>query len=239
MGIKNTQNWSNFGDINFYDYGGCLVKRTYEDTKYPELASVFDVIQYIPEVDDDENHVAIGIHSIDIDEIKDNAELKHALLYAVGLEEHESKEMFDIMSPENWAKELAEYRGLSYASSPYSIYYGGSKEDFLVSKTEAVQFMRTYGVSSEISGFYSRIIEEWEETKEKAEENGEELTFVDFLREKYLNNKTNPPEVGSDELDISDITDEEVERLLEIMDQPQTVCISDIKVDAVACRELS
>lgn len=224
--MNKMEKWQNFGDVNFYEYGGCLVQRAHtaeERDAYPTLANMYAVIMYNPEVNDaDEGRVMIGVQTIDLDDIDD--ELKFDLLYAIGEELRVDEPMFNIMAPETWAKELAEYRGYDGAMAPFKM-YAWDRNDYLVSKAAAVRFMRNQGVDVEISGFYDRIIEEYEEMCDDVLERYSycNISFSEFLREKLKRNKENPPEDTSDELDISDITNEEIKYLLERVGEDVTV----------------
>lgn len=228
--MNTTEKWQNFGDVNFYEYGGCLVQRAHtaeEREAFPTLANMYAVILYNPEVDDeDKGRVMVGVQTVDIDDIND--ELKRDLLYVIGEEARIDESMFDIMAPEMWAKELAEYRGYNGAMAPFKM-YGWDRNDYLVSKAAAVRFMRNNGVDAETSGFYDRVMEEYEEMCDDVLERYSycNISFTEFLREKLKSNKENPPKETSDELDISDITDEEIKYLLNLEGKNATV--SDIR----------
>ena len=231
--MNKTEIWQNFGDVNFYEYGGCLVQRAHtaeEREAYPTLANMYAVIYYNPEVDDaDEGRVMIGVQTIDLDDIDDG--LKRDLLYAIGEESRVDEPMLDIMAPEMWAKELAEYRGYNGAMAPF-VMYAWDRNDYLVSKAAAVRFMRNQGVDAKTSGFYDQIIEEYDEMCEDVLKRYSQcnISFAEFLQEKLRRNKKNPPEDTSDELNISDITNEEIKNLLERVGEDATV--ASIRADA-------
>ena len=112
----NKEKWNNYGDVDFYTYGGCLVRHSCSEAArktYPSLKDMYSVIMYNPELyDDEEGRVLIGVQEIDVSDI-DN-ELKLALLLAIGEEHRADEPMFSIMSPLMWAKELAEYALANY-----------------------------------------------------------------------------------------------------------------------------
>lgn len=199
--MENTEKWVNLGDVHFYAWGGCLVRHSLseeERKEYPSLNNLFDVITLYPDCDDEEQ-LAICLQRVDVDDI--DFALKRDLLYAIGEESRKDEPMEKIMSPEMWAKELAEYNGFNGEApgNPYP-----SREDFFVPKAVAVRFMRDHGVDAEVSGFYERIMEEYDDCSE-------DCSLADFLRMKLSEAADN---CSQDVLDISDITDDEIRYLL-------------------------
>lgn len=137
--------WSNYGDKNFLDYGGCLLRDT-------ASKHIFDVIDFDPEqvdVKDEDGSVVEAIHvfvaflTVDIDEDWIDWQFVYRLH---GLEDHDSEMRLTDFTPQ----ELAVLAVNSYSEFDFSPVFPSTSiqgapypGDCLL--TEAMEFMSAYG----------------------------------------------------------------------------------------------
>lgn len=145
--MENKQKWKNFGDINYIAYGGCLVRKHWDEEtlkEHPEWNTEFDVFQLITEAGDKGNQLAATFHCIDV---KDYEKEKKDILFYIGLEDKVDLPMEEIMSMEMWAKEIVEY-GDGTQPSSYISDYPESWEDCFLTEEELRDWLEKLGVET-------------------------------------------------------------------------------------------
>lgn len=154
---KRTYRWNNYGDINFIQNGGCLVR----ETDYPECYEVMYLHTDLHVSKENYKVPMIVAHCfVDLSDWlqPDNKKRKEFLKEYGFLEEDfipsslEEKQLFCSMLVDNWGSTIWEFNptfpkitGLNCYSCPYPFEYAFF-EKMIVSKTIAVKFMREYGV---------------------------------------------------------------------------------------------
>lgn len=144
--------WENFGDVNFLEYGGCLVKEHWTEE---ELASIknpenmkhcYDVFYLNAECGED---IYAALCCVDLtDEWLD----WNGMFYTTGQEEKIGMSLKDLMeestiSPKFWAKEMVEYMGIqnfcpiSFKNAQYPEGY----DEFILSKDELIEWLHGLG----------------------------------------------------------------------------------------------
>ena len=149
--MENTNTWKNLGDVNFLQYGGCLVRKSYteeHDKEYPTLANYYEVISLIPD-SNNEDFVLAGICSIDLE---DYVETDSIFDYA-GYPELAGKKLQEIIKEigaEAFAAYIVSYYGVGNlcGESPKSR-YPMEKTDWMVTRKEAEEWLKEYGWSEE------------------------------------------------------------------------------------------
>jgi len=99
--------WINYGDINYFEHGGCQVRPTYSEEeikKYPALNSVYDVFYLIREGE----LILAALCTVDVDDSWIDIS---GVLKAIGLEDQADKK-YGGLTPERFACELVEYYGV-------------------------------------------------------------------------------------------------------------------------------
>lgn len=129
--------WKNYGDINFFEYGGCQVRPTYskeEIKEYPLLESVYDVFYLIRE---GELTIA-ALCTVDTDDSWINVP---EVLRAIGLEDKDGK--YGGLSPERFACELVQYYGVQEF---HPIFYNNN---FCIKDKELKEWMEHLNIKKE------------------------------------------------------------------------------------------
>ena len=122
--------WTNYGDVNFIEHGGCQVKKTYSDEeikRYPRLNSTYDVFFVYRE---DETIIAT-LCTVDVDDSWINLE---DVLYPIGLEDR-INEKYGGLQPDFFAKECVETLGYMEFSP---IFY---KDSIYLTEEELIRWM--------------------------------------------------------------------------------------------------
>ncbi len=139
--------WTNYGDVNFIEYGGCLIKPHWTEEelkKFPELSNMYDVFYLHTEVGDDGDKKAAVLCTVDISDTWIN---KKDILYAIGLEKLKDKPMEEIMKPELWAKEIVEYYGpFVFDGVAYHQMYPIFWADAIISDEDIIKWMNELGI---------------------------------------------------------------------------------------------
>lgn len=169
--IENGKAWKNFGDVNFLEYGGCLVRPSYsteEITKYPGLKSCFDVLNVDPEAGE-EGQIFAELHSVDVDDYTDNPYKLAEILTAIGLEGYDDDQIKQMLPDNQMAKEIvccgmADY--VTHYDQPYGTASGS--EGCFITRKDLENWIRDLG-AAECVGL----------DEEAVDEAGKELDVVD------------------------------------------------------------
>ena len=125
-------NWYNFGDVNFLEHGGTMVRRAYDDDhikKYPSFRDEFQAfcLHRIPE---DEHKVFVYLKNICLSDWDD---------------EKEKIIEFEGVEPSNdydWARAIAEYIGNEPSlDEAYNGHMYPQAEDYIITETEAKEWL--------------------------------------------------------------------------------------------------
>lgn len=142
--------WKNYGDVNFLQYGGCLVKPAYNDIsrrEHPALASIYDVFYLNTEAGDSGEDLFAALCSVDI---SDTWIKKENVLEAIGLEETKSKSIKEIMSEDVFAKECVEYYGVeNFSPAAYHVgEYPSAYQDYILTREELKTWLEELGAEA-------------------------------------------------------------------------------------------
>lgn len=141
--------WKNYGDVNYETYGGCLVRRSFQDEileRYPSLSSQYDVFYCNTEAGDNGDQIFAALCMVDI---KDSWIDKKAVLSYIGLEDMSEKPIEEIMEPECFAMEVVNYYGPGNLSGrSYHSEYPGTFEDYLVTPEELHEWLLALGAGN-------------------------------------------------------------------------------------------
>lgn len=148
-----SKSWKNLGDIDFLDYGGCLVCPAYEEEevkKYENLKSSYNVFYLNTDIDE-EDKVYAALLYVDVDDYINDEDNKKDILTAIGLEDRMSDDPLSIMDRGAWAKEIVEYYGISNFSPTVlkpNCCYPSAYEDFLCSRDECKEWLKSLGAEN-------------------------------------------------------------------------------------------
>lgn len=138
--------WTNYGDENYLEWGGCLVKPHWnkkELKKYPELKHQYDVFYLNTEVDGSGEMCYAALCMIDL---TDDWLDYNGMLYAIGREDLKCKsfdELLEIISPELLAKELVEYHGIGNCNpTTLRTQYPSNFHDFVFYKEDIKYWLK-------------------------------------------------------------------------------------------------
>ena len=148
--IENGNVWKNFGDVNFLEYGGCLVRPSYsseEITKHPGLKSCFDVLNVDPEAGE-EGQIFAELHSVDVDDCANDPDKRLEVLTAIGLEGYDDDQIKQMLSDDQFAKEivccgLADY--VTHYNQPYGAASGS--EGCFITRKDLEDWIRNLGAA--------------------------------------------------------------------------------------------
>lgn len=148
--IENGKAWKNFGDVNFLEYGGCLVRPSYsseEIAKYPGLKSCFDVLNVDPEAGE-EGQIFAELHSVDIDDYVKDPDKRLEVLTAIGLEGCDEKQVKQMLPDDQFAKEIvccgmADY--VTHYNQPYGAASGS--EGCFITRKDLEDWIRDLGAA--------------------------------------------------------------------------------------------
>lgn len=138
--------WKNLGDINFLAYGGCLVQKNWSEAdikKCPNLTNVYQVFSLNTEAGEDGDEYSAMLCCVDLDDL--TAEVVEDILDLNGLEELSNMPLFEIMSPEQWAKEMVECGTGLYQPTSYKSQYPSSWEDYILTEDELKEWLKALG----------------------------------------------------------------------------------------------
>ena len=169
--IENGKTWKNFGDVNFLEYGGCLVRPSYsteEIAKYPRLKSCFDVLNVDPEAGE-EGQIFAELHSVDIDDYANDPDKRLEVLTAIGLEGYGDDQIKQMLPDDQFAKEIV-CCGLADYATHYNQPYGAASgsEGCFITRKDLEDWIRNLG-AAECVGL----------DEETADATGENLDVVD------------------------------------------------------------
>lgn len=146
--MNNTETWKNYGDVNFVDYGGCMIKPHWskqEIDNHPDLASVYDVFYVNTEIPEMGEGIIAALLTVDI---HDSWLVKSVpdVLYAIGEEKRKDKPMDEIMPGDMWAKEFVDF--FSFESFSPTYYHDGMLYPAHIITTEQLRsWMKDLGMS--------------------------------------------------------------------------------------------
>lgn len=148
--IENGKVWKNFGDVNFLEYGGCLVRPSYsseEIAKYPGLKSCFNVLNVDPEAGE-EGQIFAELHSVDIDDYVKDPDKRLEVLTAIGLEGYDEEQVKQMLPDDQFAKEivccwLADY--VTHYNQPYGAASGS--EGCFITRKDLEDWIRDLGAA--------------------------------------------------------------------------------------------
>lgn len=142
-----TEKWKNYGDIDYLTYGGCMVKPHWAEEElkeHPELSTMYDVFYLNTEAGENGNELLAALCTVDISDSWIN---KEEILYAIGLEEHKNKPIEEILTPEQYAKEVVEYYGVgNFGAHSYTHNYPVTWDDYILTEKELLQWMNDLGI---------------------------------------------------------------------------------------------
>lgn len=130
--------WKNLGDVNFLSYGGCLVRKNWSD----EIAK-YQVFSLNTEAGENGDEYSAILCCVDLDDL--TAEVVEDILDLNGLEELSNMPLFEIMSPEMWAKEIVECGTGLYQPTSYRSQYPSSWEDYILTEDELKEWLKALG----------------------------------------------------------------------------------------------
>lgn len=145
--------WTNMGDLNFFAYGGCLVKPHFseeERQKDETLRNTYDVFYLNPEFGESGNQNFAGLGVVDLnDEWLNYPEI----MECCGYDEYaysSFQEIYDALGPELLAKEVVEYHGIANFSPVVRkrdelLLYPSATEDYIVTDEELNDWLREIG----------------------------------------------------------------------------------------------
>lgn len=170
--IENGKAWKNFGDVNFLEYGGCLVRPSYsseEITKHPGLKSCFDVLNVDPEAGE-EGQVFAELHSVDVDDYANDPDKRLEVLTAIGLEGYDDDQIKQMLSDDQFAKEivccgLADY--VTHYNQPHGAASGS--EGRFITRKDLEDWIRNLG-AAECVGLDEEIVDETSESLDTADD---------------------------------------------------------------------
>lgn len=170
--IENGKAWKNFGDVNFLEYGGCLVRPSYsseEIAKYPGLKSCFDVLNVDPEAGE-EGQIFVELHSVDIDDYVKDPDKRLEVLTAIGLEGCDEKQVKQMLPDDQFAKEivccgLADY--VTHYNQPYGAASGS--EGCFITRKDLEDWIRDLGAAMCV-GLDEEIVDETSESLDTADD---------------------------------------------------------------------
>lgn len=170
--IENGKVWKNFGDVNFLEYGGCLVRPSYsseEIAKYPGLKSCFDVLNVDPEVGE-EGQVFAELHSVDVDDYANDPDKRLEVLTAIGLEGYDDDQIKQMLSDDQFAKEivccgLADY--VTHYNQPYGAASGS--EGCFITRNDLEDWIRNLG-AAECVGLDEKTVDATSESLDTADD---------------------------------------------------------------------
>jgi hypothetical protein len=147
------EKWINLGDLNFFAYGGCLVKphQTEEGSNIDDnFKYVYDVFYLNTEAGDsgDKNFAALCVIDLQDSWLEEKYD---EMLDFCGYDEYKGKNLNELIdagiSPEVLAKEMVEYLGVGNFSpivvkEDTILQYPNSYEDFLISDKELNEWLK-------------------------------------------------------------------------------------------------
>lgn len=169
--IENGKAWKNFGDVNFLEYGGCLVRPSYsseEITKRPGLKSCFDVLNVDPEAGE-EGQIFAELHSVDVDDYANDPDKRLEVLTAIGLEGYDDDQIKQMLSDDQFAKEivccgLADY--VTHYNQPYGAASGS--EGCFITRNDLEDWIRNLG-AAECVGLDEKTVDATSESLDTAD----------------------------------------------------------------------
>lgn len=170
--IENGKAWKNFGDVNFLEYGGCLVRPSYsseEITKRPGLKSCFDVLNVDPEAGE-EGQIFAELHSVDVDDYANDPDKRLEVLTAIGLEGYDDDQIKQMLSDDQFAKEivccgLADY--VTHYNQPYGAASGS--EGCFITRNDLEDWIRNLG-AAECVGLDEKTVDATSESLDTADD---------------------------------------------------------------------
>lgn len=141
--------WKNFGDINFMEYGGCLVK----EDDYPDCFHILSLTTNIYDYKGKyRKPVIVAKCYIDLSAWLENEEIKEVNKFAGYEEKYKPQTLEEKMS---YCEDLIDYYGIQEfdpdfpAETGCGCYAHGTINKWIVGKTIAKRFMKEYGVPYE------------------------------------------------------------------------------------------
>lgn len=147
--------WTNFGDINFAEYGGCLCKPHLGGADISNSPYV-DVLYYDPEITHDGKALCVSI-VVNTEELA--PEEVYDILYASGLEtemvsvdEAGKQEMFEKFGRGWLAKEAVTTSGIQYPMTNLNGVNFFDDEDMYMTDEQIVQYCTNIGAGGYVEG---------------------------------------------------------------------------------------
>lgn len=142
--------WTNYGDVNYLSYGGCLVRQSEQDE---DVYQVFYLLtpndigesEYIPEEEAEDTYIA-ALCDVDVSDYTATEKQRMEILYPSGMEDCVSKEPFEVMSPEMWAKEIVEVMGFgNFSPIAWKVDYPNDFKDYLIRYDDLKNWLKNLG----------------------------------------------------------------------------------------------
>ncbi len=157
------EQWENLGDVNYFEYGGCLVRRHWEKDEVNQKAyeNTFDVFR----LDVEGGNRYARKYLIDFDDITE--EDLESVLKICGYEDYLGKpreEIISGISPQILAREVVECLNGGHCDSfeAYNTNYPSSWEDLLVSEGDLAEWLGALGAKEFVPDYLKENIGEME-----------------------------------------------------------------------------